>query len=287
MWRIVHNVYRVCRNAATCRCSQDVLLPLTAVCHANDNSKSKKQEKYLLIEKIDINFVLKHNQFTFKNLEKLQEYLKQFSIQQFVKRFNVIKAIEPSKSKAKVEALPPTVSSVKKPEPNLDSILESDESCRISLQNLLALHEDTSSIINLELALDALESSNPKDGVELLLICTETKPNAAALFNLGICYERGIGIEQDRAKACDYYRQASALGHINARFNLTLLSNNIDFDEEADVDEQPSEPVKEINEKSFLKRMFARFSIRTDYHEDQSSIDNQFDFRNQTIACLS
>jgi len=231
---------------------------------------------------------LKHNQFTFKNLEKLQEYLKLFSIQQFAKRFNVIKAIEPSKPEAKVESPPPAVSSVKKPEETLDSILESDELCRASLQNLRDLHEDTSAIINLELALDALESGNSKDGIELLLLCTENKPNAAALFNLGICYERGIGVEQDRAKACDYYRQASLLGHINAQFNLTLLSNDIDFSEEVDADDQPSEqPVEKVDERSFLKRMFARFSIRTEYHEDQSAIDHPFDFRNQTIACLS
>lgn len=286
MWRIAHSVYRVFRNTATCRCSQDVLLPLTAICHTDDESKSRKQEKCPLIEKIDINFVLKHNQFTFKNLEKLQEYLKQFSIQQFAKRLHVIKAIEPSKPEAKSAPLPP-VSSPKKSEETLDSILESDEPCRTSLRNLRDLHEGTSSTINLELALDALESGDPKQGVELLQICTKTKPNSAALFNLGICYERGIGVEQDRAKACDYYRQASLLGHVDAQFNLTILSNNIDTEETDVDDEQSVEPVEKTNEKSFLHRMFARFSIITDYHGDQSSIDHPFDFKNQTIACLS
>ncbi|CAF1560169.1 unnamed protein product [Adineta ricciae] len=56
------------------------------------------------------------------------------------------------------------------------------------------------SIINLQLALDALESGNLQFGIETLQTIAKTGTNAAALYNLGIRYERGIGVEQDRAK---------------------------------------------------------------------------------------
>lgn len=43
-----------------------------------------------------------------------------------------------------------------------------------------------------------------------------------ALFNLGICYERGLGVEKDMKKALDYYRQAADLGLEKAQLNCAL-----------------------------------------------------------------
>ncbi len=160
------------------------------------------------------------------------------------------------------------------------------------------------SIINLQLALEALESENPQFGIETLQASAKNGINAAtALYNLGICYERGIGVEKDRAKvndfiwdlkknkflfeffqACDYYRQASALGHINAQFNLTLLSNHIDINEN---DDETIELTITEKQKPSLREIFFRFSLSNDYKEDQSFNDDQFDLKNQTIACLS
>jgi len=139
------------------------------------------------------------------------------------------------------------------------------------------------SIINLQLALDALESGNLKFGIETLQTCAKNGTNAAALYNLGICYERGIGVEQDRAKACDYYRQASALGHINAQFNLSLLSNHIDINE--NDDDTIEETITE-KQSSPLREVFLRFSLSKDYKEDQSFNDYQFDLTSSTVACL-
>lgn len=36
-----------------------------------------------------------------------------------------------------------------------------------------------------------------------------------------------------------------------------------------------------------LREIFFRFTLSNDYKEDQSFNDNQYDFKNQTIACLS
>lgn len=53
------------------------------------------------------------------------------------------------------------------------------------------------SIINNQLALEAIETGDAKFGIETL---EKDGKNAAGLYNLGICYERGIGVEKDHAK---------------------------------------------------------------------------------------
>jgi hypothetical protein len=40
-------------------------------------------------------------------------------------------------------------------------------------------------------------------------------------------------------------------------------------------------------QNSSLREFFLRFSLSNDYKEDQSFNDYQFDFKNQTITCLS
>jgi TPR repeat protein len=286
MWRIANCVYRAFRNTATHRCPQDVLIPLTTVCNTDDDDDSdqKEKEKCSHVTKWDIYQVLKKNQFSYKNIEKLQEYLQKISIQQFTQKPNVIKQIETPKPLCTVKEVQ-SISPPKKTEETLDSLLTADQTCMNTVKNLSNLHEETMSIINLQLALEALESENPQSGIETLQASAKNGINAAtALYNLGICYGRGIGVEKDRAKACDYYRQASALGHINAQFNLTLLSNHIDINEN---DDETIELTITEKQKPSLREIFFRFSLSNDYKEDQSFNDDQFDLKNQTIACLS
>lgn len=110
------------------------------------------------------------------------------------------------------------------------------------------------SIMNNESAVEAFEAGNFQLGVEKLQLSIKTVKNPAALYNLGICYEQGIGVEKDFFKvnysfikkfiiklslqACDYYRQAANLGHVNAFINLSVLSNCVDFEEEDEDEEQ-------------------------------------------------
>jgi len=273
---------RAFRNTATHRCSQDVLIPLTTICTTDDDNDSnqKEKEKCLCITKCDIYQVLKNNQFSYKNIEKLQEYLKNISIQQLTQKANVIKPIESKKPECVVQSTSPP----NKTEETLNSLLKVDETSVNTVKNLSDLHEDTMSIVNLEIALEALESGNLQFGIETLQASAKNGTNAAALYNLGICYERGIGVEPDRAKACDYYRQASTLGHTNAQFNLTLLSNHIDINEN---DDETSEHTITEKPNSSLRELFFRFSLSNDYKEEQSFDDYQFDFKNQSIVCLS
>jgi len=285
MWRIANCVYRAFRNTATHRCSQDVLVPITTVYNTDDDdSKQEEKEKYLIKPKSDIRHIIKNIEFSFKNLEKLQEFIKNISNLQLTQKADVDKPVEVRKTECVVVQDVQPIIPVAKSEETLDSLLNADETCINTIKNLSDLHEETMSIINLQLAIDALESGNLQFGIETLQASTKNGTNAAALYNLGICYERGIGVEQDRAKACDYYRQASSLGHINAQFNLTLLSNNIDINEN---DDEPTEETIIENSSPLSRHVFFRFSLSNDSKEEQIYNDYQFDLSNRTVACLS
>ena len=52
--------------------------------------------------------------------------------------------------------------------------------------------------------------------------------NPHAEYNIGVMYDLGTGIEQDRAKAVIWYRKAANQGHEKAQFNLGFLYANGD-----------------------------------------------------------
>ena len=79
-------------------------------------------------------------------------------------------------------------------------MLQADEACMNVLKSLSDLHNETMSMINNQLAIEALEAGDVQLGIETLQSSVKDNRNAAALYNLGICYERGIGVEEDRAK---------------------------------------------------------------------------------------
>jgi TPR repeat protein len=85
-------------------------------------------------------------------------------------------------------------------EETLEMLLQTDELCMHSISNLSKLHEETMSIIDNQLAIDALETGQLQSGIEALQSSVQNGRNAAALFNFGLCYERGIGVQKDRAK---------------------------------------------------------------------------------------
>ena len=49
------------------------------------------------------------------------------------------------------------------------------------------------------------------------------KDDAGALFNVGIAYEFGRGVEQSDTEAATWYRRAADKGHAGARYNLANL----------------------------------------------------------------
>lgn len=104
-----------------------------------------------------------------------------------------IRQIEPKQP----ESIRPVTNNI---EESVDSSIEHDETLIDSLNTLSNLHEETMSLVNLQLGVEALESGDFELGIQTLEASIKTKPNAAASYNLGICYEHGIGVEKDRAK---------------------------------------------------------------------------------------
>ena len=41
-----------------------------------------------------------------------------------------------------------------------------------------------------------------------------------ALYNLGTAYRLGNGVQQDKAKAAEYFKKAVMQGHVESRFNI-------------------------------------------------------------------
>lgn len=47
--------------------------------------------------------------------------------------------------------------------------------------------------------------------------------HAGATFNLGICYEKGLGVKKNMKLAMECYQKASDLGHPRAMYNLGVF----------------------------------------------------------------
>lgn len=73
-----------------------------------------------------------------------------------------------------------------------------------------------------------LESQNPTVQ-QLQAVCYKIfakREDPEALFNLGVCYTLGYGVEQDDAKAVKCYVGAAAKKHAKAEYNLGLSHTN-------------------------------------------------------------
>lgn len=55
----------------------------------------------------------------------------------------------------------------------------------------------------------------------LKLATTHRHPEAT--FNLGICYETGVGVQVNMKRAMECYREAASLGHKKAMYNLGVF----------------------------------------------------------------
>jgi len=138
---------------------------------------------------------------------------------------------------------------------------------------MLNVYEETSSIINNELGVNEIEHGNVEYGIEKLESSAQSGENATALYNLAVCYEQGIGVEQNRTKACDYYRKASSLGHIRSKFNLTLLSNHIDVNDDDDFENEDAIEIEAETNVQKDESIWNRFSFSStaSINDDNSS----------------
>ncbi|CAH2245887.1 jg27776 [Pararge aegeria aegeria] len=82
------------------------------------------------------------------------------------------------------------------------------------------LGEVLNSIEN-RLGLAAIENGQHQDGLNLLRSAAN-RNHPPALYNLGLCYELGMGVETDEKIAMELYRSAAALQHPGALYNLGI-----------------------------------------------------------------
>jgi TPR repeat protein len=63
-----------------------------------------------------------------------------------------------------------------------------------------------------------------------------TVPKAEQYFQEGAMYHAGDGVEQNAAKAVDYFKKAAELGHAQAQYNLALCCMNGIGTEQSDTE---------------------------------------------------
>lgn len=72
-----------------------------------------------------------------------------------------------------------------------------------------------------KLGLAAIENGQHQDGLSLLRSAAN-RQHPPALYNLGLCYEMGLGVKIDEKTAMELYRSAAALQHPGALYNLGI-----------------------------------------------------------------
>lgn len=76
--------------------------------------------------------------------------------------------------------------------------------------------------IEFRLGMENLRAEEYKDAIPHLKLAT-THRHPEATFNLGVCYETGVGVEKDMRNAMECYRMAASLGHKKAMYNLGIF----------------------------------------------------------------
>lgn len=62
---------------------------------------------------------------------------------------------------------------------------------------------------------------NENEGFGWLVLATKSS-NAIAFYNVGLCYEKGIGIPMDKKKAIEYFRKAAMMGNAKSQYKLGI-----------------------------------------------------------------
>lgn len=76
--------------------------------------------------------------------------------------------------------------------------------------------------IEFMLGVQNMAANNLDDAASHFKLAT-THRHPGATFNLGLCYELGMGVRKDMKRAMECYRSAAALGHPKALYNLGVF----------------------------------------------------------------
>ncbi|XP_074772710.1 death ligand signal enhancer isoform X2 [Athene noctua] len=66
-----------------------------------------------------------------------------------------------------------------------------------------------------------------KRGLKYLLLAAKNG-DAQSRYHVGVCYEKGLGVQQNLAEAMRHYRQSAAAGNRNARERLRVLEEEVE-----------------------------------------------------------
>lgn len=90
-----------------------------------------------------------------------------------------------------------------------------------------------------------------------------------AQFDLGVLYDGGLGIKQDRTQAAHWYRQAAEQGHAKAQFNLAVLYAN-----GLGVDKDMAEAVRWYQQAAARGQPEAQFNLAGLYQDGVGVFQN-------------
>uniref|UniRef100_A0A1L8DCF8 Putative extracellular protein sel-1 n=1 Tax=Nyssomyia neivai TaxID=330878 RepID=A0A1L8DCF8_9DIPT len=89
---------------------------------------------------------------------------------------------------------------------------------RDAARDLKSLIGDT----HFNFAVQSINGSNYEDAVFHFRLATFHR-HPSATFNLGLCYERGLGVKKNLRQAMECYQMATELGHPKAMYNLGVF----------------------------------------------------------------
>ncbi|XP_012557543.1 DAP3-binding cell death enhancer 1 isoform X1 [Hydra vulgaris] len=98
----------------------------------------------------------------------------------------------------------------------------SDKTWECVKANFKKTVDECSALLYNKLAMQISRSSNHKTAFDLFLKASENG-SIASLYNIGLCYELGHGVNLSLEKAAEYYKLAADKGHLRAMYNLSSL----------------------------------------------------------------
>lgn len=105
---------------------------------------------------------------------------------------------------------------------NDKDMLSDEERLAAATQNLRHVGDSSISVILNIIGLESAKRENYEQAFTCFLAAAQQRYNKAQ-FNVGVCYEKGRGVNKDKEKALFYYGQAAVGGHTQAQYRYAKL----------------------------------------------------------------
>ncbi|KAF7989696.1 hypothetical protein HCN44_008370 [Aphidius gifuensis] len=100
--------------------------------------------------------------------------------------------------------------------------ITAQEALGASKENFTAIHKIVMSELELQIGVKALGEKQYKKAIEHFTTGAKLS-SPGSMFNLGLCYQLGLGIPSDINKAAKFYKEAAKRGHADAMYNLGVF----------------------------------------------------------------